>query len=157
MRCSLCSIREVSVVTLSLTAPTSVRTNFFVAHAVEPAAAIITTGIATRNFFIITTSFVREPGITVTKQEAETAAALENANILIAIRANGEIWMDRRQVDIREVRPLVERLHIERPDDMVVVVADKGSKTGILGKVMDEVKAGGIKDVAIGAAGPAGG
>src|SRR5512147_2673399 len=71
-------------------------------------------------FFIITTSFVREAGVTVTKAQAETAASLENANILIAIRANGEIWMDRHQVDIREVRPLIERLHIERPDDMVV-------------------------------------
>ena len=54
------------------------------------------------------------------------------------------------------VRPLIERIHIERPDDMVVVVADKAAKSGMLGKVMDEVKAGGIKDVAIGAAGPAG-
>jgi len=78
----------------------------------------------------------------------------ENANILVAVRANGEIWMDRHQVDIREVRPLIERLHIERPDDMVVVVADKAAKSGIVGKVMDEVKAGGIKDVALGAAGP---
>ena len=107
-------------------------------------------------FFIITTSFVREPGVTVSKASAETAVGLENANILIAIRANGEIWMDRHQVDIREVRPLIERLHIERPDDMVVVVADKAAKSGLLGKVMDEVKAGGIKDVAMGAAGPSG-
>jgi biopolymer transport protein ExbD len=64
--------------------------------------------------------------------------------------------MDRRQVDLREVRPLVERMHIERPDDTVIVVADKAAKVGLLGKVMDEVKAGGIKEVAIGAAGPAG-
>jgi biopolymer transport protein ExbD len=107
-------------------------------------------------FFIITTSFVREPGVTVSRAQAESATSLENANILIAIRANGEIWMDRHQVDLREVRPLVERLHIERPDDMVVVVADKAAKSGVLGKVMDEVKAGGIKSVAIGAAGPSG-
>ena len=107
-------------------------------------------------FFIITTSFVREPGVTVSKASAETAGPLENANILIAIRANGEIWMDRHQVDIREVRPLIERLHIERPDDMVVVVADKSAKSGLVGKVMDQVKAGGIKDVAMGAAGPSG-
>jgi len=107
-------------------------------------------------FFIITTSFVREPGVTVTQAQAETASALENGNILIAIRANGEIWMDRHQVDIRQVRPLIERLHIERPEDAVIVVADKGAKSGVLGKVMDEVKAGGIKDVAVGAAGRGG-
>jgi biopolymer transport protein ExbD len=103
-------------------------------------------------FFIITTSFVREAGVTVVRPEAETALpGGDKANILIAIRPNGEIWMDRRQVDLREVRPLVERLHIERPDDTVIVIADKAAKTGLLAQVMDEVKLGGINEVAIGA------
>jgi biopolymer transport protein ExbD len=102
-------------------------------------------------FFIITTSFVREAGVTVNRPEALTAAHADSGNILIAIRANGEIWMDRRQVDLREVRPNVERLHVERPEDTVVVIADKAAKTGLLAKVMDEVKLGGIKEVAIGA------
>jgi biopolymer transport protein ExbD len=103
-------------------------------------------------FFIITTSFVREAGVHVAKPEALTAVlGGDKANILIAVRANGEIWMDRRQVDVREVRPLVERLHIERPDDTVIVVADKAARTGLLAQVMDEVKLGGIDEVAIGA------
>ena len=102
-------------------------------------------------FFIITTSFVREAGVTVTRPEADTAFHAESGNILIAIRPNGEIWMDRRQVDMREVRPLIERLHIERPEDTVVVIADKAAKSGLLAQVMDEVKLGGIKEVAIGA------
>jgi biopolymer transport protein ExbD len=102
-------------------------------------------------FFIITTSFVREAGVTVSRPEAETALHAESGNILIAIRSNGEIWMDRRQVDLREVRPLVERLHVERPDDTVIVIADKAARTGLLAQVMDEVKLGGITEVAIGA------
>ena len=108
-------------------------------------------------FFIITTSFVKEPGVTVTRAEAETAANSETGNILIAIRPNGEIWMDRRQVDLREVRPLIERLHIERPDDTVVVIGDKAAPAGILAQVMDEVKLGGIQEVTVGAAYAAGG
>jgi biopolymer transport protein ExbD len=107
-------------------------------------------------FFIITTSFVKEPGVTVSRAEAETAASLETANILIAIRPNGEIWMDRRRVDLREVRPLIERMHVERPEDTVVVVADKAAKSGVVGRVMDEVRAGGIRQVALGAAPPGG-
>ena len=107
-------------------------------------------------FFIITTSFVKEPGVTVTRAEAATAEKADTGNILIAIRSNGEIWMDRHQVDLREVRPLIERLHIERPDDTVIVVADRAAKNGIVGHVMDEVKAGGIKEVALGAAPPGG-
>ena len=108
-------------------------------------------------FFIITTSFVREPGVFVNAAEAQTAVGDQNANILIAVRANGEIWMDRRQVDIREVRPLVERLHLERPEDTVIVVADKGATSGLVAQVMDEVKLGGIDEVGLGAATSGGG
>jgi len=108
-------------------------------------------------FFIITTSFVREAGITVNRAEAATASHDDSGNILIAIRANGEIWMDRRQVDLREVRPIVERMHVERPDDSVVVIGDKLAPAGILAQVMDEVKLGGIEEVSVGAIDAAGG
>jgi biopolymer transport protein ExbD len=107
-------------------------------------------------FFIITTSFVKESGTTVARPQADTSYHRESGNILIAIRPNGEVWMDRRRVDVREIRPLIERLHVERPEDTVVVVADKASKAGLLAQVMDEVKLGGIKDVAIGAWNPGG-
>jgi biopolymer transport protein ExbD len=108
-------------------------------------------------FFIITTSFVREAGITVARPEAETAIGSEQANILIAIRPNGEIWMDRRQVELREVRPNIERLHLERPEDTVIVIADRAASSGLLAQVMDEVKLGGIDEVAIGAGSIGGG
>jgi biopolymer transport protein ExbD len=108
-------------------------------------------------FFIITTSFVREAGITVDRPTAATAEHKESGNILIAIAANGDIWMDRRQVDLREVRPTIERMHVERPDDTVVVIADKNARAGLLGEVMDEVQLGGVREVAIAASSEAGG
>jgi len=107
-------------------------------------------------FFIITTSFVREAGISVSRPEAITAVQEADGNILIAVRPNDEIWMDRRQVDLREVRPLIERLHIERPEDTVIVIADKAANAGLVAQVMDEVALGGIQEVAIGAGSPAG-
>jgi biopolymer transport protein ExbD len=100
-------------------------------------------------FFIITTSFIKEAGITVNKEEALTAEDKQNGNILIAVRPNGDIWMDKRRVDMREVRPLVERLHVERPEDTVVIIADKESQTSVLTQLMDQVKLGGISEVSI--------
>jgi biopolymer transport protein ExbD len=107
-------------------------------------------------FFIITTSFIKEAGITVFKPEAVTAEHRESGNLLIAIRENGDIWMDREQLDLRELRAMIERLAIERPDDTVVIIADRNSDAGMVAKVMDEVKAGGIDEVSI-AADPGGG
>jgi biopolymer transport protein ExbD len=108
-------------------------------------------------FFIITTSFVKEAGVVVDRPEALTAEEHVNGNILVAIRANGEIWMDKKQVDLREVRPNVERLHVERPEDTVIVIGDKAAPAGLLAQVMDEVKAGGIQEVAVGAVTSGGG
>ncbi len=102
-------------------------------------------------FFIITTSFIKEPGVTVFNPVASTAESRESGNLLIAIRENGEIWIDRQSIDMRQVRPIIEKLHIERPDDSVVIVADRNSKAGMVAKVMDEVRLGGIKEVAIAA------
>jgi biopolymer transport protein ExbD len=102
-------------------------------------------------FFIITTSFVKEAGVVVTRPDAYTAEQKESGNILIAIRENGEIWMDRRQMDLRTLRQQLERFHIERPDDSVVIIADKASQAGTVADVMDEVRKAGIKDVGISA------
>ncbi|MGH7897793.1 MAG: ExbD/TolR family protein [Candidatus Binatia bacterium] len=103
-------------------------------------------------FFIITTSFVKESGIVVSRPNADTAQYRESGNILIGVRENGDVWIDRRQVDLRDVRTLIERLHVERPDDTAVIVADKASRAGVVAQVMDEVHLGGIKNVALGAA-----
>jgi len=103
-------------------------------------------------FFIITTSFVKEAGVLVNRAEALTAEHKQNGNILIAIRPSGEIWMDKKPVDIRDVRSMIERLHAERPDDTVVIIADRDSQTGVLTQVMDQVKLGGIAEVSIAAA-----
>ena len=46
---------------------------------------------------------------------AATAIVQEKASILIAIDANNNVWINRRQVDLRSVRSIVERLHAENP------------------------------------------
>jgi biopolymer transport protein ExbD len=100
-------------------------------------------------FFIITTSFVKEAGISVNKELAMTGESQDSGNIMIAIRPNGDIWMDKRRVDIRAVRPLIERMHVERAEDTVVIVADRESQTSVLTQVMDAVRAGGVSEVSI--------
>jgi biopolymer transport protein ExbD len=105
-------------------------------------------------FFIITTSFIKEAGTQVNRPEALTAEYKRNGNILIAIRPNGDIWLDRKQVELRDVRNIIERMHNERPEDTVVIIADKESQTGVLTQVMDQVRSAGIETVSIAAHSP---
>lgn len=102
-------------------------------------------------FFIVTSSFVKEAGIDVSRPSAETAVRQERGNIFIAISRDGEIWMDKQRVDIRSVRANVERLHAENPEGSVVIVADEDSRTGLMVEVMDQVRLAGVTNVAIAA------
>ena len=102
-------------------------------------------------FFIVTASFVKEAGIDVNRPDAQTAVAQEKANILVAITETGEIWIDRRRVDPRAVRAIIERLHAENPQGTVVIQADKKSTTEVLIQVMDSARQAGVYNVAIAA------
>ena len=64
---------------------------------------------------------------------------------------NGEVWMDRRQVDVERVAANLERLLAEQPTDMVVIQADDNAKHGIVVKVMDQIKEAGIAQISIAA------
>jgi biopolymer transport protein ExbD len=102
-------------------------------------------------FFIVTTSFVKESGVTVSTPQAQTASQQENANIFIAITAQGEVWIDRRPVDPRSVRAIVARLHADNPEGSVIIQSDEAAATGMLVEVMDQVRLAGVEGIAIAA------
>jgi biopolymer transport protein ExbD len=102
-------------------------------------------------FFIVTASFIKEAGIDVNRPDAPTAERQEDANILVAISANDEIWIDRRMVDPRAVRANIERLHAENPKGSVVIQADKRSTNETLVIVMDAARQAGVYNVSLAA------
>ena len=102
-------------------------------------------------FFIVTASFVKESGIEINKPEAQTAVKRELANIFIAINEHDEIWIDKRQVDTRALRAVIERLHAENPQSSIVIQADKKSTNEKLVNVMDAARQAGIYNIAIAA------
>jgi biopolymer transport protein ExbD len=102
-------------------------------------------------FFIVTASFVKESGIDVTRPDAVTAERKERGNILVAISESGQVWIDKRHVDIRAVRANIERLSAENPQGSVVIQADTNSKNGILVQVMDAARLAGVEQVSIAA------
>ncbi len=102
-------------------------------------------------FFIVTTSFVKEPGIDPRRPEAETAETRERGNILVAISSTDTIWMNNRQVELTDVRQLMEAAVAENPESNVVIVADARASTGAVIDLMDRVRLAGISSVALAA------
>ena len=102
-------------------------------------------------FFVVTTSFVKEAGIDVSRSTAATAEVKDDATLMIGVSAEGEVYLEGKKVDVRSVRGLVERMLAEDPDAGVVVVADKSSETGIVVKVMDQCRLAGAGNVSLAA------
>ena len=100
-------------------------------------------------FFIVTASFIKEAGVEVNRPAASTADPKENVNILIAVTANDEVWMDGRRIDVRAVRANVERLHAENPKGAVVIQADNASTTETVVAVLDASREAGVLDVSL--------
>lgn len=102
-------------------------------------------------FFIVTSSFIKEAGITVSKPEAETAVRKDLASMLIAINRQNEIWIDRRKIDRDAVKPVISQLYAENPKGSVVVQADRNSNAETVMFVMDAAREAGVNDIAIAA------
>ena len=102
-------------------------------------------------FFIVTASFIKEAGVTVEKERASYAEQKTKASILVAITDNDEIWINKRQVELKSVRTVIERLQAENPQGQIVVQADKEAKSGITLDVVDAIKNAGVEDISLAA------
>lgn len=101
-------------------------------------------------FFIVTASFIKEAGIDVNRPDAPiTETKPEDANILVIINANDEIWIDRRMIDPRAIRANIQRMHAENPKGSVVIQANKDSTNKILVWVMDATRSAGVYSISI--------
>lgn len=102
-------------------------------------------------FFIVTATFVKESGVEFARPKATTAQQQNSAKIMIGIDANNEIWINRQRVALAAVRLYVERLKVENPQSGAVIQADESAGTGILVKVMDQIRMAGVDNVAVSA------
>jgi biopolymer transport protein ExbD len=107
-------------------------------------------------FFLVTTSFVKETGVDISRPAASTAVSKTGTTILIGVTRDNTVHMDKREIDPRAVRANVERALAENPEASVVIVADKESLTGLVINVMDNCKLAGAENLALAASLPQG-
>lgn len=105
-------------------------------------------------FFAVNSTFVKFPGVDVEQPVAKSATVQQASTILIAITATGEVWVDKKKVDVRRLRGVVEQMLVESPDASVVVLSDEDSRTGVAVEVIDQARLAGAGKVALAAAEP---
>jgi biopolymer transport protein ExbD len=99
--------------------------------------------------FIVTSVFVTEAGIDVSKPEASTAEARSKDLILIAISDDGQIWIDGEQLDPRFIRSRFERRLAETPNASVVIQGDRAAQNEHVMTILQAARDANIAAVSI--------
>ncbi|MFO7936510.1 MAG: biopolymer transporter ExbD [Kiritimatiellia bacterium] len=99
-------------------------------------------------FFIVTTTFVEETGVEVDKPLAASAERLAKNSVLIAVTSGGSVVYGGREVGVGGVRALVTRL-LAKERLPVIIQIDRNTPSGLLVRVLGEVKLAGAEKVSI--------
>jgi len=91
-------------------------------------------------FFIVTSSFVKEPGIEILKKEAVTTQPCERGTIIFAINAVGDVYYDKKQVPVDRAYRLAEAAKKEAPKANIVVQMDEEAPTSVLDELLTSLK-----------------
>jgi biopolymer transport protein ExbD len=102
-------------------------------------------------FFIVTTSFVKEKGLEVSRpKDSNSPPPPTNVKSLaIRIDADGSIVLNGRTVDIRRVEANIQSFLAENNQDSAAVQAHPKAKHGVVTEVINETKKAGIKNVSV--------
>ena len=102
-------------------------------------------------FFMISTTFVTQPGIPINLPKAASKVnnVAQESNTVV-ITADNTIFMNRQKIqDIEELRSRLLKLHEEQAGDLIVVKADESVAHGVVVGVMDIAKTSGFTRIAI--------
>ncbi|MBD3309403.1 biopolymer transporter ExbD [candidate division KSB3 bacterium] len=102
-------------------------------------------------FFMISTTFVTQPGIRVNlpKAQAKVKNLAQESNTIV-ITADNTIFINRQEIrDAEELRAILRMLHDERQEDLIVVKADESVAHGVVVTIMDIAKTSGFSRIAI--------
>jgi biopolymer transport protein ExbD len=99
-------------------------------------------------FFIVSTVFVEETGVTVNKPDVSSASALEKDSILLAVTAEDKVFYGGESIGVQGIVGKIKPLISETPDLPVIIQGDKDATHGIVQQVHGQaILAGAMKDM----------
>jgi biopolymer transport protein ExbD len=102
-------------------------------------------------FFIVTTSFVKEEGLEVSRPSNSPPKEIKKNKgpILVKIDANGNIMLKGRMLERKAVEANLEREKAEKPDSPLIIAAHPDAETDALVTILDAAEAVGVASVSV--------
>jgi len=102
-------------------------------------------------FFIVTTSFVKEKGIEVSRPSNTPPIEVKTNKgpIVVKIDASGNIMLKGRILDRQAVEANIEREKAEKPESPLIIAAHPDADTDALVTILDAAQAAGVASVSV--------
>ena len=100
-------------------------------------------------FFIVTATFIKLPGVDITKVDTQTSDPYKKVGILVAVSGNNEYWIDKKRVEGSGLKLNLTRMFNDNPKGGMVIQADTEADIESLARVADVAREIGITPVAI--------
>jgi len=91
-------------------------------------------------FFIVTSSFVKEPGVELFKPQATTTEACERGTIIFAVDGKGDIYYNKNKVPLERANRVAEAAKKEAPQANLVIQVDQDTPAYVVEELIDEVR-----------------
>lgn len=92
-------------------------------------------------FFIVTSSFVKEPGVELFKPQAATTDPCARGTIIFAVDSRGDIYYNKNKVPLDRVGRLLEAAKKEAPQANMVIQVDRETPAYVVEELYDSVRA----------------
>ena len=99
-------------------------------------------------FFIVTASFVKEPGVEIDRPDATTATKIKTP-ILVAVTSENKIFINKSEIDLRQVKVQLKTLLAETPRGKVVIQADREANIKTLTEVAQAAREIGVGEISV--------
>ena len=101
-------------------------------------------------FFMITSTFLEQPGIKLELPAARTSAHAEPQEYVLTVDKKGELFLNRRPLAITDLEAEIRKAIPDMKDAALVLKADQEISHGLVVRIMDLAKRGGVKKLIIG-------
>ena len=98
-------------------------------------------------FFMVTSAFVEQPNIKLELPSTRHSEVSKIENMVLTIARNGELFLQDRPVDKKNLEKELRRVILDTGDEVLVLKADKFVPYGVVIDIMDAVKGAGFRKV----------
>jgi biopolymer transport protein ExbD len=101
-------------------------------------------------FFMITSTFLEQPGIKLELPSAKTSTSGEPQEYVLTVDKKGGLFLNRQSVNLAGLEAEIRKVLPQMKDSALVLKADQDTSHGLVVRVMDLAKRGGVKKLIIG-------